>query len=271
MHAVGRLIRLTVPILHETNRLFCSKNSNIQSIYTQRLEPKLLSIKNAMKTNIEPVNIHHIDKCTQQIDEINNELKEFCATIGNKNGTNIDALNQNITNLHQQLQQKTKMNKQSEENITDLEEQLEYQRVEIQQLNDKINTIQNELKETINEKNILNESLNENKTIILELKDKNNIKNESNEIDQNIEENEVNKTKNNMAHLLKDLVELENEYKKLKMICGGLGVVILFGLMDKFRTKNKIKKTEQELEEIKNKIHKMFFFERNAGDSGEPN
>ena len=247
-----------------------SESKDIATIYTQKWEPKVLSMKKAMNTGIDITNVHNIEKCMDEIDEINQGLKRFCKSIANSRNSNIENMTQNINNLHQQIQNKTKSNQTLQIDIDNLKEEL--------QANNQ------SLDEITKEKDGLNKKLNENEILIQELRETNNsiekqlndIKNELKLMEQELiektksdngndmesNEDEINKTKSNMANLLRDLIDLENEYNKLKMICIGLGSVLLIGLIDVYRTRQKLKQTRLEFEGIEQKMNDMFYFKR---------
>eukprot|EP01083_Nonionella_stella_P068913 183292_1 len=247
---------------------------DITSIYTKQWEPKLLRIKHALNTKMDFTNVQYMDKCSVQIDEINHGLKALCQSIQGSKDTTIETLNQNIKHLHHQLQLKTQSNQRSEEHIADFEEEIETQRAENEALNQTIQRLEHEFKAVETDRN-------NNKTMVQELKETNdtiqirleNIQNElkileqANESNQNeMNEEEISKTKSNMGHLLKDLIDLENQYKRLKIVTIGLGAVLLVGLIDVYKTRKQITQTRQQLQDVERKIHFMLFFNDDMGD-----
>ena len=277
---------------------------DIINIYTQKWEPRILELKNAMNTDINIKNVHHFDKCHDQINELNIGLKKFCKSIASAKNTNIETLNQNINNLHQQLQDKTKSNQKLKEEMVYLQQELQSNDESMEELKTNTNKLNSTLTEITNDRDGLNVKLNENEIIIKDLKKTNNsiqqqLEEMQNELkmmerqlieakesekgDINQDENEsqsenknedvisdtnpedkyeVNKTKQNMANLLRDLVDLENQYSQLKMVCIGLGSVLLIGLIDVYRTRQKLKQTRLAIEQIQEKFHGLFFHER---------
>ena len=263
----------------------------IIKVYTQKWEPRILNLKEAMKTDINDNNVHHFDKCHDQINELNHGLKRFCKSIASSRNKNVETLTQNINNLHQQLQDKTKSNQTLKDEIDNLQQELQTNEESIDELKANTNKLNVTLKKITNDRDGLNTKLHENETLIQDLRQTNDsihkqledMQSELKIMEQQLietkekqiqrekvmrdeyeytESDEINKTKGNMAKLLRDLIDLENQYNKLKMVCIGLGSVLLIGLFDVYRTRKKLKQTRLKIEQMQENINNMFYFKR---------
>ena len=264
-------------------------SSRTDSQNSEKFEHKLIGLKTAMGTSFDSSNVHQLEKSIEQIDVLNRELKSFYQSLTESNETKVN-------NLHEQLQGKVRANKRAEEQIQDLEEQLEQYKSDEQDSDGAVDRLKMELQSITQEKDSLNVLLDEQTTINQEMKDMNGsmekelelLRNELNEmkleimdretgespvatrgddVNNDVQEmnnaaasEEVAQTKSNMAQLLRDLIEVEQQNERFKWICAMLARTTILIAGYSVNKSKQIKEIKQSYEELNERIESMINF-----------